>query len=141
MSGPVPPEYAHLLRPDGSVVVPGGVAEAMLRLLVLGVTAAARRDAGGRPAVRVLEVLHALNAAAVKEAEMSANGRDYSGSVKLGVSGGSWLSCAEVAALLQCTGRTVRRACEAGRLPARKVGRQWLVSETALDTYRFGKAA
>ncbi|WP_371130825.1 helix-turn-helix domain-containing protein [Arthrobacter sp. SDTb3-6] len=45
----------------------------------------------------------------------------------------------EVAALLQCTDRSVRRACGQGRLRATKTGRQWLIRENDLDTYRFGK--
>lgn len=139
----MPAEFARLVRPDGSVVVPAAVADGMLRLLVLGVTTASRMNAGGSPSVDVLEVLHALNVAAVKagDAHVSGIGPVFEESVTVGVQGESWLTCSEVAALLQCTERSVRRACEQGRLPALKKGRQWLIHEDHLDTYRFGKAA
>jgi excisionase family DNA binding protein len=132
-----------LVRADGSVVVPAAVADGMLRLLVLGVTTAARMNAGGSPSVPVLEVLHALNMAAVKavDAPVSVSGPESDETRIIRVQGVSWRTCSEVAALLQCTERSVRRACEQGRLPAKKTGRQWLIREDHLDTYRFGKAA
>ncbi|WP_227878728.1 helix-turn-helix domain-containing protein [Arthrobacter dokdonensis] len=44
----------------------------------------------------------------------------------------------EIAALLHCSERQVRRLCEQGKLPAQKIGQHWLISETEdLDTYRF----
>ncbi|XAS66548.1 helix-turn-helix domain-containing protein [Micrococcaceae bacterium Sec5.7] len=135
--------YGRLVRPDGSVVVPGEIADGLLRLLVLGVTTASQRNAGGRPSPAVLEVLHALNMAAVKadEAPVSVNGPSIGEMGIIEVHSKYWKSSAEAAGLLQCTERSVRRACVAGKLPARKVGRQWLISEEDLDTYRFGKAA
>lgn len=143
MTGRIPPEFARLVRPDGSVVVPAAVADGMLRLLVLGVTTASRMNAGGSPSVAVLQVLHALNMAAVKavDAPLSVNGPVFEEMGSIGVKGVTWQTCSEVAALLQCTERSVRRACEQGRLPALKKGRQWLIREDHLDTYRFGKAA
>lgn len=143
VTGRIPPEFARLVRPDGSVVVPAAVADGMLRLLVLGVTTASRMNAGGSPSVAVLEVLHALNMAAVKadEVPMSVSGPKSDETGIIEVQGVTWQTCSEVAALLQCTERSVRRACEQGRLPAKKTGRQWLIREDHLDTYRFGKAA
>ncbi|TDF86884.1 helix-turn-helix domain-containing protein [Arthrobacter terricola] len=55
------------------------------------------------------------------------------------IQGESWKTSAEAASLLQCTERSVRRACEQGRLSASKLGRQWLISPEALNDYRFGK--
>ena len=137
MIGSLPPEYARLVRSDGSVVVPAGVADAVVRLLVLGLTEAQHANAGGRVSPQMMDVLHALNAAAIREDEMSARGRDYSSSGKINVSVQNLLTPQEAAALLQCTDRQVRRLCEQGKLPARKLGQHWLIAEPDLDKYRF----
>lgn len=133
----VPPEAVNLIRPDGSVVVPAAVADAVVRLLVLGLTQTQHANAGGRVSSQMMGVLHALNVAAIKEDEMSARGRDYSTSGTIEVSGEKLLTAREVSALLAVTERQVRRLCEQGKLPARKLGQHWLISETDLDTYRF----
>jgi excisionase family DNA binding protein len=133
----VPPEAANLIRPDGSIVIPAAVADSVLRLLVLGLTQAQHANAGGRPTIETVNVLHALNMAAIKDSEMSARGRDYSSSGTIEVSGEKLLTSRESALSLHCTERQVRRLCEQGKLPALKIGQHWLISETDLDTYRF----
>lgn len=133
----VPLEAANLIRPDGSVVVPAAIADAVVRLLVLGLTQAHHTNAGGRVSAQMVDVLHALNVAAIKDSEMSARGRDYSTSGIIEVSGEKLLTSREVSALLALTERQVRRLCEQGKLPAQKLGQHWLISETDLDTYRF----
>lgn len=136
----LPAEYARLVQADGSVVVPGAVADGVLRLLVLGVTRASQRNAGGRPTDSVLEVLHALNQAAVKAAESSTSGSgsDIAEKRTMITQDGNWMDSKEAAALLDCTDRAIRLACGQGRLYARKTGRQWMIHEKDLDTYRFG---
>lgn len=136
-------EYAHLVRPDGSVVVPPEVADRVLRILVIGLSESVRRNAGGRPSQPVINVLHALNAAAAREEEQSsANGTDF-GEKRImdSIQGGSWVTCREAAALLQCTDRAIRKACGQGRLPATKHGITWFINVQDLDRYRFGEAS
>ena len=51
------------------------------------------------------------------------------------MSGEELLTPAEVAAELHVTERSVRLWCKSGRLPAKKVGRQWRVPRTWLDMW------
>lgn len=137
VSRDVPPECMNLIRPDGSVVVPAAVADAVLRLLVLGLTDVHHKNAGGRPSSETVNVLHALNVAAIKESEMSARGRDYNSFGIIRESDKGFLTPREIAVLLHCSERQVRRLCEQGKLPAQKLGQHWLIAESDLDTYRF----
>jgi excisionase family DNA binding protein len=133
-------EYAHLVRPDGSVVVPPEVADRVLRILVVGLNESVRRNAGGRPSEPVINVLHALNAAAAREEQSSsANGTEFGEKRTMdSIQGGSWVTCREAAALLQCTDRAIRKACGQGRIPATKRGTTWFISVQDLDRHRFG---
>lgn len=142
----VPHEYGNPLRPDGSVLVPPHIADKVLRLLMIALRTAQRANAGGIPARDVVGILRALHIAAIKDAEQasSASGTEESKSVSVKVREspvlafpGQWVSCSDAAALLECSPRSVRKACEQGRLPATKTGRQWLITKDALDTYRF----
>lgn len=45
----------------------------------------------------------------------------------------------EVAKLLKVNPRTVRRALDAGELPAFRVGSQWRITREALDAYMHGE--
>lgn len=45
----------------------------------------------------------------------------------------------ELANLLRLTPQTVRRFLKEGRIPARKVGGKWLVTEEALRAYLEGE--
>ena len=138
----LPPGYAALIRTDGAVLVPSGVADGLLRLLVLGIVEARKRDGdGGSLTNAAMLVLHALNVAATKDAEaaaISVSGSQNSETRRIGARD-QIMTCKAVAALLGCTTRTTRLACEQGRLPAHKVGRQWLILEKDLDIFRFGK--
>lgn len=53
----------------------------------------------------------------------------------------SWLTAAEIADRLGISSRTVRWACQTGRLPAERVGSQWQVSRTEYEQYRASRAA
>lgn len=141
MRDSLPPEYARLVQADGSVVVPGAVAEGMLRLLVLGTIEVSKRNAGGLPTAAVIAVLTSLQQAAIKAAEAPTSDHGSDGGEKriMGIQPGSWMGSKEAAALLQCTDRAIRLACEQGRLPAQMISRHWLILESDLDTYRFGK--
>jgi excisionase family DNA binding protein len=46
------------------------------------------------------------------------------------------LTTAQVAAILQVTRRRVQAIIAAGRLPARKLGRDWLIEPADLAAYR-----
>ncbi|GAA4040974.1 hypothetical protein GCM10023063_28370 [Arthrobacter methylotrophus] len=139
MVTPADASFAHLVRPDGSVVVPPEVADRVLRILVVGLSESVQRNAGGRVSEPVMNVLHALNAAAAREEQTSsANGTVFGEKRTMeSMKGGSWLTCREAAALLQCTDRAIRKACGQGRLSALKHGSQWLIAEADLDRYRF----
>ena len=51
------------------------------------------------------------------------------------------LTIAEVAAYLKLSRRTAWRWCKSGRLPAIKIGHQWRIARSDLDTFihRHGK--
>ncbi|MFE5852528.1 helix-turn-helix domain-containing protein [Streptomyces sp. NPDC056500] len=123
----VPPGARHLVREDGSVVVPAELAGAVLRILLRDVGARFHVDAGKVPS-SVSGLLWALNAAAEQ-----AEARDGSGS---GTPGGEPVSVeigtADAARELGCSEGYVRRLARAGRLRGRKVGPVWLVAEAAI---------
>lgn len=48
---------------------------------------------------------------------------------------GAWLTVSEAAALLGIRRETVYEAVRAGRLPARRSGRDWLVTRADVDAY------
>ncbi|HEY8394944.1 MAG TPA: helix-turn-helix domain-containing protein [Thermaerobacter sp.] len=49
------------------------------------------------------------------------------------------MTVAEAAAYLRVDERTVRRLLRAGRLPGRKVGREWRLHKAALDRFLAGE--
>lgn len=46
-----------------------------------------------------------------------------------------YLSIAEVAVQLSVSEKTIRGLVDSGELPASRVGRQWRISQTAVDDY------
>jgi hypothetical protein len=79
-------QLSSLLRPDGSVVVPGRVAEPMLRLLTKGLLEMRRTGAGGALNSEASEVLLALQQASIAEQERagSADGTEQAESAIVG---------------------------------------------------------
>lgn len=128
-------DLAPLLRPDGSVVVPGEVAGELLAAAVRDLTARARRD-GLLVSARALRVLQALQEAAVRhdedQAAASATGSTHEPSATLGTA----LTVAETAALMQCSPRWVRYLAETGRITGRRSGRVWLLDAASVKQYR-----
>lgn len=108
----------------GSVAVPASVAADVLRLLVLGLDALVRKD-GGEVSPRARALLLDLHRAAqayeegppVPSPEPS---RSPPGTVEVSV--------ADAAGVIGASREYTRRLCRAGMLPARRIGREWLVS-------------
>jgi excisionase family DNA binding protein len=128
-----PPGAAGLVREDGSVVVPPALAGEVLRRLLRDLTAEVQAN-GGRLAPGVYALLWALRGAqgagdkgfAVTEApDGSVAGTPVSGA------GIVEISTAEAARRMGCSESYVRRLARSGRVPARRLGAQWLISPAA----------
>ncbi|KOG77370.1 hypothetical protein ACZ90_59460 [Streptomyces albus subsp. albus] len=126
----------RLLRPDGSVVIPGPLAGPVLRVLLRDVGARLSVD-GGKVVPGLPGLLWALKAAADRaEAEGgSAPGTFAERPVSVEI------STAEAAQQLGCSEGYVRRLARAGRLRGRKVGPVWLVAEAAIVASETERAA
>ncbi|MFJ1788379.1 helix-turn-helix domain-containing protein [Streptomyces anulatus] len=126
----------RLLREDGSVLIPAGLAGAVLRILLRDVSARVAVD-GGKVAPGVPGLLWALKAAAdqaeVEEGSAPGTHADRPVSVEI--------STAEAARELGCSEGYVRRLARAGRLQGRKVGPVWLVAEAAIVAPETERAA
>lgn len=124
----------RLLRADGSVVVPSSVASEVLRRLLRDLDAEVQAN-GGAPSPSAYAVLWALYGAARSEDEkglriVSTPGgfpdeTDVARSASVEVSAGDW------AERHGCSVQYARRLARAGRVPARRVGRLWLITEEA----------
>ena len=134
-------QFAHLIRPDGTVVVPGTVAEPILRLIVRGLSQSSAGNGGGACLTTdTIGVLSALNAAAAREEERSSSavGTKMPESGIIGNRSDAFrLTTLEAAHLLGCTDRAIRKACTEGRLRAVKLGNAWLIDAQDLDRHRF----
>lgn len=121
----------RLLRGDGSVVVPASVAADVLRRLSRDLTAEIQAD-GGRPSAAVYNLLWALYEAASSEDEKgtqiagtpdgSASGTPSLGGVSVEI------GASELAERMGCSPEYARRLARSGRVPARRVGRTWLIA-------------
>ncbi|MFB7555343.1 helix-turn-helix domain-containing protein [Streptomyces brevispora] len=118
----VPEGAGHLLRDDGSVLVPAELAGAVLRILLRDVTARLPVDKGAVSAP-VRGLLWALSKAA-EQAEALARSEDGT-PLPAPVSVG--LSTSQAAEVLGCSPEYARRLARSGRLPARRLGRTWLI--------------
>jgi len=50
----------------------------------------------------------------------------------------TWLTTTEAAEQLRVSKEFVARQCQAGEIKAKKVGHEWRISQTALDTFMDG---
>lgn len=128
-----------LVRPDGSVVIPARLTPWVRSLIDAAVRDLRRAGRGGNFGADVLEMLDALTLS-----EVSPKGPLIRGESRIEVDGsgdasGEILTSARAAELLQCTPRSVTRACRAGRLRGRLVGYTWLIYERDLAEYRHNK--
>lgn len=134
-----PPE-AFIHGVDGPVVVvPGRVASVLLRTTTLGRYAAERRS--DDPEVDA--VLVALRVAAMAwraQAGGSGSGPSLSVIDGGGASSGQ-LTTAQAAQRLGIAERSVRRAIQAGRLPATLLGSRWVLDPEDVEHYRARRAA
>ena len=129
MAPPDLPEGARrLIREDGSVVVPPGLAGEVLRIVLRDVSVRVRAD-GGELSQGVRELLWGLHAAA-SEAERAADG-SVGGTLE-GATGTVEIGIPDAARRLGCSREYARRLARGGRIPARRVGRTWLVDAVAL---------
>ncbi|HEY9475776.1 MAG TPA: helix-turn-helix domain-containing protein [Mycobacteriales bacterium] len=127
-----------LVRPDGSVVVPGSVAGEVLAALVRDLTARIRAD-GGEVSPAARRVLYALHSAAqchdqVPD-ERPGSGVGTVGARRVMVEP---LTAADAAGMLECSTGYVRRLCRTGRLTARRTASVWLIDPVSLDAYAKG---
>jgi excisionase family DNA binding protein len=133
-----PPVLDDYVRRDGAVVVPARVAEAMIRLLTLGVTEG--RLKGIPVNTDMVVVLDALQRAAMAEDAVGSDlGTMVGDPVSVVVADVPLVTAGQAAERLGCTARAITKAIENGKLLGRKVGHQWLIREQDFDTYRFGK--
>jgi excisionase family DNA binding protein len=130
----VPPGAAGLVREDGSVVVPPGLAGEVLRILLRDLGARVRAD-GGELSTGVRELLWALHAgteAADREAsrQREASAGSVSGTPVAGAASVE-ISTAEAARRMGCSESYVRRLARLGLVPARRVAGVWLITRAA----------
>ncbi|GAB3169811.1 helix-turn-helix domain-containing protein [Streptomyces incanus] len=128
----LPPGAARLLRADGSVVIPASVAGDVLRRLARDLTAEIQAN-GGTPSPAVYATFWALYGAARADDEKGCElvrtpggfpgETGVAGSASVEVSAGDW------AERHGCSVQYARRLAKAGRVPARRVGREWLITE------------
>ncbi|MFE6742325.1 excisionase family DNA-binding protein [Streptomyces tubercidicus] len=131
-------EAGHLMRADGSVIVPPGVASDVLRALVRDLTARVRTD-GGELSPKVRQVFYALHTAAQRADTFDSVTAPFEPTTGSGSAPGpsDTVCVAEAAALMGCTPRHVRALIAAGRLPAERVGaRVWAIDAAALHHHR-----
>lgn len=123
----LPAGAARLLRADGSVVIPAEVAGDVLRRLARDVAAEVRAH-GGTPTGATYRVLWALYAASRAEDEKGAQTVRFPAETPAAGGAIVEISANEWAQLHGCSPQYARRLAKAGRVPARRVGREWLIS-------------
>ena len=132
----VPSGARHLVRPDGTVLVPASVAGEVLRALMRDLTTRVRTDGGEiSPAVRTL--LYALHTADEKHHQPHSSDLGTPVTRPATVE----LTAQQVAGLLECSPEYVRRLARSGRLRARRAGLVWLIDLASLEAYRTGDDA
>jgi hypothetical protein len=109
-------DLGRLLRPDGSVVVPPGLAGEVLRYLARALVEEARAN-GSQPSPAARALLSALYAA----------GQPVEASTDPVPLPAGTASVAEVADHMGCSTRWVRHLLATGQLHGRKAGGVWLV--------------
>jgi excisionase family DNA binding protein len=127
-----------LIRPDGSVIVPAGVAGEVLRSLVRDLTARVRTD-GGEVSPTVRGLLNALHAAAERVDTATTGPSSDPGTTTIQRANVE-IGTGDAAALLECSTEYVRRLARSGRIQARRLGAAWLIDSASLDAYRTGAA-
>jgi len=137
---------APLVRDDGSVIIPAALVPAVRRMVVDALTARQRAD-GGALSPDAHRFLRALRTAAEARNRPRASASSDRGTtpVQAGTVNPDTVGChglvsaSEAADLLGSSTEWVRRLARAGRLPAHRVGTQWLIDRAALDDYRHGR--
>lgn len=123
----IPSGGSGLVREDGSVVVPPALAGELLRRLLRDVTAEVHAN-GGVPSLACRELMWGLHTAALAEEKAAGSGDG----TPVGPVGSVEIGTTEAAQVLGCSAEYARRLAREGRLPARRVGRQWLIREAAI---------
>ncbi|MBT2391642.1 helix-turn-helix domain-containing protein [Streptomyces sp. ISL-1] len=126
----LPPGARHLVRPDGSVLVPAELVPDVLRTLVLGTTARVRAN-GGTLAVGAHQLLFALQLAA-EQPTGSAPGTPAEQTAMVE------LTARQAGQLMGCSTEYMRRLARTGRIRARRAGPAWLIDADSLNAYRKG---
>lgn len=130
----LPPGARHLVRDDGSVIVPAAVASEVLRALVRDLTARVHAD-GGEVSAEARRVLYALHEAAERrEREVASSDVGTLDPQPATVE----LTAQQAASLLECSPEYARRLARSGRLRARRAGLVWLIDSASMEAYRKG---
>ncbi|MFH9768462.1 helix-turn-helix domain-containing protein [Streptomyces microflavus] len=126
----------RLLREDGSVVVPAALAGPVLRVLLRDVGARLQSDQGvvSSPVSGLFWAL-AMAAERAEAEEGSGSGTSADRPVRMEI------SVSQAAEVLGCSTEYARRLARSGRLPARRVGRAWLIAEAAIVAPETERAA
>lgn len=133
VSGGIHVPERYLLPGASGALVPGRVAALIYRQVDLGHLRAELRGTDAEAAA----VLMALHMAALAW-RGSATGTEQPSAAEPAA---SWLSTKEAAEMLNVTPRAIRKAIDAQRLPAERIGRSWRVSREDVEHYRAAKAA
>lgn len=123
----LPREVAQLLRPDGSVVIPATIAADVLRRLLRDLSGEVRAN-GGSVSPTVYRILWALHTAAEEGAGQESDPVGSVTGTPAAPGASVEISASELAERIGCSAEYARRLARAGRVPARRVGRTWLIA-------------
>ncbi|MFI9174889.1 helix-turn-helix domain-containing protein [Streptomyces lincolnensis] len=111
------------------MIIPPALAGEVLRRLLRDVTAEMEAD-GGRLGPQVYSLLWALRTAQdddEKESEAPPTPSGSAAGTPVAAAATVEISAGELAARMGCSAEYARRLARAGKVPARRVGRQWLI--------------
>jgi hypothetical protein len=134
-------DYRRLMLEDGSVLIPPGVAGGFVRVAGLGLSVLFRNNDGGEVTREAIEVFHALQRAATRENERRRSARGTADVESEKVSPVGELTTGQAASLLEISPRAVRKACDVGRILARRVNGRWAIDPAHFDDFRMRRSA
>lgn len=134
----VGPENRYVL-PGGDVVVPASVCELLVAdPRFLRFRAELRGDHPELDAVLISLTVAGLRH---REPRVADSGQISAPSSATAEGSAEYVGCSLATEISGVAGRTIRRACGAGELPARRVGRQWWIDRHDLDRWVAARRA
>lgn len=121
------------------LLVPAHLVRHLNSLSTIGLRELLRRSPGGRVPAELANLLHVMQVYEIVQQEAtSANGSEFavSDTVENASEDAGWVTSAQAARSLECSARWVTQELRTGRLPGRRVGRQWLIRSQDLTAYR-----